>query len=96
MGTGYANATFGAYFGMHLQAWLLDGLTQQSSPKTYWPLKMVGRAVFSVSLSIPFYALTLIRPSPDDPVLNFILWMVPLLGSFFVLFSICDFICLKV
>jgi hypothetical protein len=65
MGTSDFNAVVGAYWGIHFQAFMLQGLTKYKSPKTYWALKMVGRAIISGVLSVPFLYLHRISHDPD-------------------------------
>jgi hypothetical protein len=93
--TGAINTLFGAYFGMHLQMWWLDGLKLYQNPKRRWQLKMAARFFVAGVCFGPFYALAWIPLIQGNEFANALLWFIPLFSTFFILFSVPDYFCFK-
>ncbi len=55
----------------------------------------MGRAIISSLLSMPFLFIRIIKTSPEQWVMSLIYWLTPMLTTFFVAFSVCDWVCLK-
>lgn len=89
------NAVFGAYFGMLMQAWWLDGLQSCGEPKVFWLVKLLGRGVVAIVVAGPFYALWYIGAPSNEWFLDSLMWFVPFFSCFFLLFSVVDVLCLK-
>ena len=94
---GEVSPGFGAYYGLLLQSQVWGGMVLFGTPKTHGFLKMLGRCAIAGVVGGPFLLMSLIGESqvPNVYLLMFIASIIPYTIGSYLVFGVCDTICLK-